>query len=282
MTGNALSSPDMNDFKGAPHDFAGRELAGLRILLTNDDGIHAPGLRVLEAIAREITEDVWVCAPDTEQSGASHSLTLHDPLRLRQHGERHFSVSGTPTDSVLLGVKQVLKDRAPDLIISGVNRGSNMGDDITYSGTIAAAMEGTLLNIPSLAFSQHDIDWSWQAEAAFFQVAEAWGARVLRKLLGATWPRDVLLNINFPDVEPDAVKGIFVVPHGRHKIGDNLTERHDLRGRPYYWIGADRSGEVPSPNTDIATVMGGGISVTPITINLNRADVLASLGGALA
>lgn len=266
----------------SPHDFNGRDLSRLRILLTNDDGIHAPGLRVLEKIARQITEDVWVCAPDTEQSGASHSLTLHHPLRLRVHDERHFSVDGTPTDSVLLGVKQVLKDRAPDLIISGINRGSNMGDDITYSGTIAAAMEGTLLNIPSIAVSQHDVDWGWQAEAAFFQVAEAWGARVIRQLLGTTWPRDVLLNINFPDVEPDKVTGVFVVPHGRHKIGDNLTERLDLRGRPYYWIGADRTGEVPSPNTDIATVMGGGISVTPITINLNQPSVLASLREALA
>lgn len=273
----------MDDFGShEAHDFSATDLSRVRILLTNDDGIHAPGLRVLEKIAREITDDVWVCAPESEQSGASHSLTLHHPLRLRQHDERHFSVSGTPTDSVLLGVKQVLKDRAPDLIISGVNRGSNMGDDITYSGTIAAAMEGTLLGIPSLAVSQHDVDWGWQAEASFFQVAEAWGPRVIRKLLGVRWPRDVLLNINFPDVEPEKVEGIFVVRHGRHKIGDNLTERLDLRGRPYYWIGADRTGEVPSPDTDIAVVMGGGISITPITINLNQPQTLAALKEALA
>ena len=126
----------------------------MRILLTNDDGVHAPGLKVLEAIARTLSDDIWIVAPMEEQSGAGHSLTLTRPLRVRKHGEKHFSVSGTPTDAVMMAVRQLMKDSPPDLVLSGVNRGANLAEDITYSGTVAAAMEGAISGIRSIALSQ--------------------------------------------------------------------------------------------------------------------------------
>jgi len=150
----------------------------MRILLTNDDGIHAPGLAVLEAIARTISDDIWICAPEEEQSGAGLSLTLPRPVRLRQHGERRFSVTGTPTDAVTLGLRKVMPD-APDLILSGVNRGANLGDDVTYSGTVSAALEGTLAGIRSIALSQVYAK-EGQGNDVSFAAAEAWGEKVIR------------------------------------------------------------------------------------------------------
>src|SRR5476649_122150 len=167
----------------------------MRILVTNDDGIHAPGLTVAENIARALSDDVWVVAPESEQSGASHSLTLASPLRLRQVAARRYAVTGTPTDCVMMAALSILKDRPPELVLSGVNSGSNLADDVTYSGTVAGAMEGCALGIPSIALSQEpagsrlDIDWS---------AGEAHGPAVIRQLLAAGWPQGVLLNLNFP------------------------------------------------------------------------------------
>src|ERR1700742_5201162 len=167
----------------------------MRILVTNDDGIHSPGLAVTEKIARALSDDVWVVAPENEQSGASHSLTLTSPLRLRQITERRYAVSGTPTDCVMMPCLHTLKQQPPTLILSGINWGSNLADDVTYSGTIAGAMEGTALNIPSIALSQAydeggrlEIDWS---------AARAHGADVVKQLIEAGWPLGVLININF-------------------------------------------------------------------------------------
>src|ERR1700761_8537288 len=167
----------------------------MRILVTNDDGIHAPGLVIAEKIAREISDDVWVVAPETEQSGASHSLTLTAPLRLRKISERRFAVSGTPTDCVMMAALHVLKAQPPELVLSGVNWGSNMADDVTYSGTIAGAMEGCALGIPSVALSQagdedsrERIDWS---------PGEVRGPGLVRELLAAGWPDGTLMNVNF-------------------------------------------------------------------------------------
>ena len=177
----------------------------MRILVTNDDGIHAPGLAVAEKIARALCNDVWVVAPETEQSGASHSLTLTLPLRLRQIDSRRFAVTGTPTDCVMMGVAELMAEARPTLVLSGVNRGSNLADDVTYSGTIAGAMEGTALGVPSIALSQaygvgggHDVDWS---------CAETHGPRLIAKLVEIGWPAEVLMNVNFPPGEPD---GTFV------------------------------------------------------------------------
>src|SRR5688500_14873303 len=153
----------------------------MRILCTNDDGIHAPGLKTLETIARALSDDVWVVAPETDQSGVAHSLSLNDPLRLREISERHFAVKGTPTDCVIMGVRELMREHRPDLILSGVNRGQNAAEDVTYSGTVAGAIEGTLLGIPSIALSQ-----AYQGgnrSAMKWHCAEHHGPKVIRKIL---------------------------------------------------------------------------------------------------
>jgi 5'-nucleotidase len=255
------------------------DLAAARILVTNDDGIQATGLGVLERIARSLSDDVWVCAPETEQSGASHSLTIHRPLRMRQVGEQRFCVDGTPTDCVLLAVNRLLRDRRPDLVLSGVNRGQNAGEDVTYSGTIAAAMEATLLGIPAMALSQvvredRPPDWA---------TAGHWGAEVVRRATAVDWPAHVLVNVNFPAVAPDGVAGIRVVPHGNAKIGDELDERTDPRGRTYFWIGTARnSGDVLRPDTDTFVLDGRAIAVTPLYLDLTHYPTIETLRQALS
>lgn len=254
------------------------DFTGARILVSNDDGIHAAGLGVLEKIARTLTEDVWVVAPEMEQSGASHSLTMHRPLRLKQVGDRRYTVDGTPTDCVLLAINHLLADRKPTLVLSGVNHGNNIGEDITYSGTIACAMEATLLGVRAIAFSQRiegDKPLSWA-------VAEKYGPEVVRKAMSVDWPRHVLVNVNFPAVAPDKVTGIQVVRHGNRKIGDELDERVDPRGRRYFWIGPVRGeAEVPA-DTDVHVVSHGGISVTPIYLDLTHYAAMDRLREAFA
>ena len=176
----------------------------MRILITNDDGIEAPGLDVLQAIASELSDDVWVVAPETDQSGAAHSLTLHEPLRLRKLGERTYAVKGTPTDCVIMGVRHILHDQGPDLVLSGINSGHNIADDVTYSGTIAGAIEGTLLGIPSVALSLA-ADYEKRGELRW-QTPMAHGAALIGRLIKIGWPEDVVMNINFPDCEPDEVR----------------------------------------------------------------------------
>src|ERR1700759_1578685 len=185
----------------------------MRILVTNDDGIHSPGLTVTEEIARSLSDDVWVVAPENEQSGASHSLTLTSPLRLRKITERRFAVSGTPTDCVMMAALHILREQPPELVLSGVNWGSNLADDVTYSGTIAGAMEGCALGIPSIAMSQ-----SYGFEEGYkvrWNCAEAHGAKMTRRLLDIGWPQDVLMNITFPDAEPADVAGVDVTAQGK-------------------------------------------------------------------
>ncbi|MEN9717769.1 MAG: 5/3-nucleotidase SurE, partial [Pseudomonadota bacterium] len=186
----------------------------MRILLTNDDGIFAPGLEVLERIARQFSDDVWICAPAEEQSGAGHSLTLSRPVRLRQHDERRFSVSGTPTDAVMMALREVMPG-TPDLILSGVNRGANLGDDVTYSGTVSAAIEGALAGIRSIALSQV-YEKEGMGDAVPFAAAEEWGAKTIAPLLDAPFAERTLVNVNFPPLAPDAVQGIRVVRQGFH------------------------------------------------------------------
>lgn len=248
----------------------------LRILVSNDDGIHAPGLKSLEKIARALSRDVWVVAPETEQSGASHSLTLSLPLRVRQVTDRKFAVQGTPTDCVMMGIMHIMKDKAPDLVLSGVNRGSNIADDVTYSGTIAAAMEGTVLGVPSIALSQAfgfsdnpHVKWS---------CAETHGPRVIRQILAAGWPKDVLMNINFPDVLPKDVKGIELTVQGkRDQALLNIDGRIDARGNPYYWIGFKRILSNPPEGTDLYAIYNKRISITPLHLNLTEMGVYADL-----
>ncbi|HER27742.1 MAG TPA: 5'/3'-nucleotidase SurE, partial [Rhodospirillales bacterium] len=172
------------------------DLSRARVLLSNDDGIHAPGLKMLERVIGKLVREVWVVAPETEQSAASHSLTLRRPLRLRKVSTRRFAVNGTPTDSVLLGINQAMKETPPDLIISGVNRGGNLGEDVIYSGTVAAALEGTLLGFPAIALSQVTGD----QKATKWATAEHWIEKVLTGLVGLSFPANVMMNVNFPDV----------------------------------------------------------------------------------
>ncbi len=244
----------------------------IRILVTNDDGFYAPGLGVLEQIAREISDDVWTVAPETEQSGASHSLTLSDPLRLRQHEERRYMVRGTPTDCVLMAVKTIM-DRPPDLVLSGVNRGQNLADDVTYSGTIAAAMEGTVFGIPSIALSQsYGFDGTRKVK---WQTAKHHGPSLVIRLFDLGWPEGILLNVNFPDVEPGETGPVEMTRQGR-RDQDLLVidERSDARGVPYYWFGFERRKSNPPEGTDLRAIYEGRISVTPLHMDLTHAKVL--------
>jgi 5'/3'-nucleotidase SurE len=246
-----------------------------RILVTNDDGIHAPGLEVAEAIARALSDDVWVVAPETEQSGASHSLTLTLPLRLRQIGEKRFALAGTPTDCVMMGL-ELMKDARPTLVLSGVNRGSNIADDVTYSGTIAGAMEGTALGIPSIALSQA---YGFElGDAIRWRCAETHGPRVVKLLLDAGWPEDTLINVNFPDCEPEAVTGTEVTAQGKRDMQTAaFDKRVDMRGNPYYWIGFKRVRSNPDQGTDLRAIYEKRISITPLHLNLTEHRVLATL-----
>ena len=248
----------------------------MRILLTNDDGINAPGLEVLERIARTLSDDVWVVAPAEEQSGAGHSLTLTRPVRIRKHGERRFSVTGTPTDAVTMGLKKLLP-AAPDLILSGVNRGANLGDDVTYSGTVSAAIEGALAGIRSIALSQVYAGES-VGDAVSFAAAEGWGERVLRPLLGAPFAERTLVNVNFPPLGPEAVQGIRVVAQGFHDYArGSVVEGTDPRGYRYYWFGLHGIEHTPGHRTDLEAIADGFVSVTPLHVDLTHRDSLLGL-----
>lgn len=248
-----------------------------RILVANDDGINATGIKTLERIARQLSDDVWVVAPELNQSGAAHSLTLTRPLRIRRLGERHFAVDGTPTDCALLAIQHIIKDRPVDLVLSGINHGSNMAEDVTYSGTVAAAMEATLFHVPAIALSQQAAD----RKQVRWDTAERWAPDLLRRLLEAGWAEEVLLNINLPDLAPEEVRGWKVARQGQRKIGDDLVERIDPRGEPYVWIGALRESTDAGEGTDLAAVAEGYISVTPVHLDMTHNPSLGVLREAL-
>ena len=248
-----------------------------RILISNDDGVEAEGIAILERIARTLSDDVWVVAPATEQSGAGHSLSLHKPLRIKQVAERRFSVDGTPTDAVLLAVMEILKDKRPNLMLSGINRGSNLAEDVTYSGTVSAAMEATLLEIPSIAFSNQvkgEVDW---------RIPEKYTADIIRTLAATDIPHDRLININFPAVALDRVRGVKLCPQGRRKLDDNLDRRVDPQGRPYVWIGGQRTqGFNDHPDSDFVNIAEGYITMTPLSLDMTDYKMLEALRGVIA
>ncbi len=252
----------------------------MRILITNDDGIHATGLRVLERIALALTDDVWVVAPETDQSGKAHSLSLSDPLRLRKISDRHYAVRGTPTDCVIMGVRHIL-DAKPDYVLSGVNRGANVADDVTYSGTIAAAMEGTLLGVPSFALSQA---YAWVDDGKpSWETAEAHGPDVLRRLMAAGVPQGTLLNINFPACGPSEVTGLAVTTQGaRNDATVGVDPRVDGRGNPYFWISYRPQATQPATGTDLEALSRRAVSVTPLRLDLTDRAAHAALAAALA
>ncbi len=253
----------------------------MRILLTNDDGVNATGLKVLEAIARQFSDDIWTVAPTEEQSGAGHSLTISRPLRLRKLGERRFCVTGTPTDAVMIGMAQVM-DGPPDLILSGVNRGENLGEDVTYSGTVSAAMEGALAGIRSIAMSQAYAR-EGMGDSVPFATAEAWGAKVLGPLLDAPFAPKTLVNVNFPALPPDQVKGIRVVSQGIRDYGrSRIVKATDPRGYDYYWLGLGEIVHTPAHATDLEALGEGWIAVTPLHLDLTHHDSLTELAGRYA
>ncbi len=248
-----------------------------RILITNDDGINAPGLRSLEKIAGYISDDVWVVAPEHNNSGAGHSLTLRRPLRIRRAAERRYAVDGTPTDCVLLALQHIIADQAVDLVLSGVNHGGNLAEDVTYSGTIAAAMEATLFKVRAIAMSQvfkHGDPIKWAT-------AEACGPDLVKRLNVMSWSEDTFINVNFPDCEPHEVLGMRVTAQGKRKLGDDLVERLDPRGEPYVWIGALREDSQRGEGTDLAAVHDRYVSVTPIHMDMTHRPSFAQLAHAL-
>lgn len=248
----------------------------MRILLTNDDGIHAPGLDVLERIARQFSDDIWIVAPAEEQSGAGHSLTLSRPVRLRQFDERRFAVSGTPTDSVMMALREVMP-AAPDLILSGVNRGANLGDDVTYSGTVSAAIEGALAGIRSIALSQV-YEKEGMGDTVPFAAAEEWGARVIQPLLGLPFAPRTLVNVNFPARPAADVQGIRVVRQGFHDYArGSVVEGMDPRGYRYFWFGLHGIEHTPGHQTDLEAIQDGYVSVTPLQLDLTHDASLAQL-----
>ena len=251
----------------------------MRVLVCNDDGIGALGIEVLERVARGLSGDVWVVAPETQQSAASHSLTLHRPLRIRRLSERRYAVDGTPTDCVFLAFHKILADGRPNLVLSGVNEGPNVGEDVTYSGTIAAAMEATLFGVPAVALSQA----CRNSSAVRWATAEEWGGRVLRMLVERGWPARVLINVNFPDAAAADVRGIRVVRQGLHELDDTLEERVDPRGAPYYWIGASLpTADAGGRGTDLDAIAKGYVAVTPLHLDLTHRRTLTWLRQAIS
>lgn len=248
-------------------------LKSARVLISNDDGINASGLKILERVMRKLAKEVWVVAPETEQSAVSHSLTIRQPLRIRRVSHRRYAVNGTPTDSVLLGINEVLKDNPPDLVLSGVNCGGNLGEDVIYSGTVAAAMEGTLLGFPAIAFSQvscdqHPVKWS---------TMEKWLPKVLKKLVKFPFPSSVLFNVNFPDIPALKVRGIEVTSQGRRKIGCDLQSGVDPRGDTYFWVGPQRIEDKFLRGSDLEAVNRGVISISPLSTDLSHAGAMKKL-----
>jgi len=252
----------------------------MRILLTNDDGIHAEGLASLERVARQLSDDVWVVAPEMDQSGYAHSLSLSEPLRLRRIGERHYAVRGTPTDCVIMGAKKVLPGM-PDLILSGINSGANLADDVTYSGTVAGAMEGALLGIRSIAVSQA-YTYVGEDRHVPYDTAEALAPALLDRLVSTPLPDGVLLNVNFPNVAPEKVAGTVVTSQGRLVHSLWLDERRDGRGIPYYWMRFGREPAESKAGSDLEALRNGFVSVTPLHLDLTAYEVKDRLAKALS
>ncbi|MGI9411981.1 MAG: 5'/3'-nucleotidase SurE, partial [Hyphomicrobiaceae bacterium] len=252
----------------------------MRILVTNDDGIDAPGLEALEEIARSLSDDVWIVAPETNHSGAGHSLSLRDPIRMREIDERRYAVQGTPTDCVIMAVRRVMFDNLPDLILSGVNMGQNLAEDVTYSGTIAAAFEGTLVGIKSIALSQ-SVGFR-EGRAPEWDTSTKHAPELIRKLLKVDWPNGVLMNVNFPDCAPDDVLGVRITSQGRRDQSMlAIDERYDSWGRPYYWLGFGRKLSNPPEDVDLWAIYNGYISVTPLSMNLTARSMFSPLEAVL-
>jgi len=241
-----------------------------KILITNDDGIYARGIKALITGLAGLA-DLTVVAPDREQSASSHSLTLMNPLRIKERSSGYFAVDGTPTDCVFLGVNHIMRQQPPDLVISGINRGGNLGDDITYSGTVAAAFEATLLGIPAIAISlEYKSDFHFDTAARVVR-------EIAEKVLASGMPADTLLNVNVPDLPWDKLSGFRITRQGKRAYSDVVCENHDPRGRPYYWIGGEVLKGDDLEGTDAALVAAGFVSITPIHLDLTNYKAIEPL-----
>ncbi len=245
-----------------------------RVLLTNDDGIDAPGLAVLEQVAASLAAEVWVVAPEHDQSGTSHSISLHQPLRYSRRGERRFGISGTPGDCVVMAVRHLMQDQLPDLILSGVNRGANLGVETVFSGTVGAAMAGMLFGIPSIALSQTFSD----PAAVRWDTARQLAPDVIRRLLAAGWDTHACLNVNFPNVAPADAGPLTLTRQGLGLVKSiNVIPRTDPRGLTYHWLQFHREAVENAPDTETAVVRAGGIAVTPLRFERTNDEALAQL-----
>jgi 5'-nucleotidase len=254
----------------------------MHILITNDDGIHAPGLQVLERIAEAMgATTVTVVAPETDQSGVAHSLSLNDPLRLREVSPGHFAVQGTPTDCVIMAVHKILEGRRPDLVLSGVNAGHNVAEDVTYSGTVAGAMEAAILGIPAVALSQSFPPGG--RDAIPWDNVETHAPGVLRRILDLGIAPSTLININFPRCSAADVKGVSICSQGKRDAALlRIEERLDGRHRPYYWIGFQRQTSEPAAGSDLAALAADRIAVTPLLVDLTDRQNLVKYASAFA
>jgi 5'-nucleotidase len=243
-----------------------------RILVTNDDGIDAPGIKALEKILKPLGT-VFVVAPGSEKSAAAHSITFNHPLRVRHIGRASVAVDGTPTDCVMFGVYGLLNNKRPDLLVSGINNGPNLGDDITYSGTVSAALEGTLLKIPSIAFSMCG------RNTANYSAAACFIRDLCRKVIKEGLPKNVFLNVNIPDVPRKKLKGVMVVRQGKRIYNDMFLKRLDPRGRSYYWLGGMEPSYEKEKGTDFEAIEKNMIAVTPLHFDLTNHAALQSLKG---
>ena len=245
-----------------------------RILITNDDGIDAPGLEALEAVARELADEVWVVAPDHDQSGISTAISIHHPLRVTARGERRFSVSGTPADCVAMALQ--LMDSPPQLLLSGINKGANLGVETLYSGTVGAAMTGLLLGIPSIALSQYFT----RRDSVRWDTARTLAPGVIRQLLGKGWEQSACLNINFPDVAPEQAGPVQITRQGHGRMdGVSVNERTDFRESSYYWLSITRHQHPEAADTETRVVTQGGISVTPLQFDRTAQALREQLQG---
>lgn len=247
------------------------DLAAARVLIVNDDGIEAPGLTLLEQVLEPLVGELWTVAPEREQSGTGHAFSLHAPVRLREAGSRRFAVDGLPTDAAIIALGVAMADNPPDLVVSGVNRGGNIGDDVTYSGTVGAALEAALSGYPAIAFSQErtaPADPKWETAAAHIAPTLEW-------LLAEAWPMGAVLNVNFPDVAPGAVKGRRLTRLGRRKPGGEIVAGRDPGGKPYHWISTKRVQSKVAADSDVQASEDGYISMTPLTFDLTDENVLA-------
>jgi 5'-nucleotidase len=239
------------------------------ILVTNDDGIHSLGLIALSRVMKDLG-DVYIVAPDRERSAVSHSLTLHRPLKVEKLSEGVFSIDGTPTDCVILGVSKLLPER-PVLIASGINRGGNLGGDISYSGTVSGAIEGTILGIPSFAISLVTGD---ELQPLHFETVSAFALQIGRSILEKSLPPDTLLNINVPNTDKSKILGVKFTRQGKMVYNNSIQEIHDPRGKRHYWLGGSQLHVEHDEDTDVQAVKNGYISITPIHLDLTNYEAL--------